>query len=420
MKKNTPTSTDPLGNSTTTGPWRLGLTTAAPPADANDREEELLLINNISHSNQSRTTNYSSSHINPCFRTPPPDAASSSTVPSPADMDGIEPLGSYFAELNSMDQYISFNSNNQSYNESQDHSISPPYVEPHPHKTVHYPFNDINLYDPFLPTVDPLSYAEPPPHPVHYPTNNMSQYNICFPSLQSPAMAYDMTQGSSSVSHGMEPVDNSCGDLSCLPPGYIFSPKDDELILDFLMKKLSNQSLPSNVIIDIDLYKCNPWDLEGTFNQSEAKQILYFFTPTYRKYPKGKRPSRAAGDGYWKATGADQKIKNNRRKPFNDKVYGDIAYGDIIGTKRALVFYRGKPPKGDKTNWIMHEYNLDPKYHCPNQKGSAGDIILDTWVLCELHKKKSLKRSSIDDDGENEPMESNFSRNNDHVEEHIA
>ncbi|KAL5756062.1 hypothetical protein ACOSQ2_020808 [Xanthoceras sorbifolium] len=405
MKKNTPTSTDPLGNSTTTGPWRLGLTTAAPPADANDREEELLLINNISHSNQSHTTNYSSSHINPCFRTPPPDAASSSTVPSPADMDGIEPLGSYFAELNSMDQYISFNSNNQSYNESQDHSISPPYVEPHPHNTVHYPVNDINLYDPFLPTVDPLSYAEPPPHPVHYPTNNMSQYNICFPSLQSPAMAYDMTQGSSSVSHGMEPVDNSCGDLSCLPPGYIFSPKDDELILDFLMKKLSNQSLPSNVIIDIDLYKCNPWDLEGTFNQSEAKQILYFFTPTYRKYPKGKRPSRAAGDGYWKATGADQKIKNNRRKPFNDKVYGDIAYGDIIGTKRALVFYRGKPPKGDKTNWIMHEYNLDPKYHCPNQKGSAGDII----VLCGLYKKKSLKRSSNDDDGENEPMESYFS-----------
>jgi hypothetical protein len=26
--------------------------------------------------------------------------------------------------------------------------------------------------------------------------------------------------------------------------------------------------------------------------------------------------------------------------------------------KKALVFYRGKPPKGLKTNWIMHEYRL--------------------------------------------------------------
>ena len=26
--------------------------------------------------------------------------------------------------------------------------------------------------------------------------------------------------------------------------------------------------------------------------------------------------------------------------------------------KKALVFYGGKPPKGIKTNWIMHEYRL--------------------------------------------------------------
>ena len=29
-----------------------------------------------------------------------------------------------------------------------------------------------------------------------------------------------------------------------------------------------------------------------------------------------------------------------------------------VGVKKALVFYRGKPPKGLKTNWIMHEYRL--------------------------------------------------------------
>lgn len=68
----------------------------------------------------------------------------------------------------------------------------------------------------------------------------------------------------------------------------------------------------------------------------------YFFSPRDRKYPNGSRPNRAAGTGYWKATGADKPIG----KP------------EARGIKKALVFYAGKAPKGVKTNWIMHEYRL--------------------------------------------------------------
>lgn len=68
----------------------------------------------------------------------------------------------------------------------------------------------------------------------------------------------------------------------------------------------------------------------------------YFFSPRDRKYPNGSRPNRAAGTGYWKATGADKPI--GKPKP--------------LGIKKALVFYAGKAPKGIKTNWIMHEYRL--------------------------------------------------------------
>lgn len=68
----------------------------------------------------------------------------------------------------------------------------------------------------------------------------------------------------------------------------------------------------------------------------------YFFSPRDRKYPNGSRPNRAAGSGYWKATGADKPI--GQPKP--------------IAIKKALVFYAGKAPRGEKTNWIMHEYRL--------------------------------------------------------------
>jgi len=68
----------------------------------------------------------------------------------------------------------------------------------------------------------------------------------------------------------------------------------------------------------------------------------YFFTPRERKYPNGSRPNRSAGTGYWKATGADKPIGKPK----------------AVGIKKALVFYAGKAPKGEKTNWIMHEYRL--------------------------------------------------------------
>lgn len=68
----------------------------------------------------------------------------------------------------------------------------------------------------------------------------------------------------------------------------------------------------------------------------------YFFSPRDRKYPNGSRPNRSAGSGYWKATGADKPI--GLPKP--------------VGIKKALVFYAGKAPRGEKTNWIMHEYRL--------------------------------------------------------------
>lgn len=89
----------------------------------------------------------------------------------------------------------------------------------------------------------------------------------------------------------------------------------------------------------------------------------YFFSPRDRKYPNGARPNRAAGSGYWKATGTDKAILST---PTSEN----------IGVKKALVFYGGKPPKGTKTDWIMHEYRLTGANKTTKRRGSSMRVRL--------------------------------------------
>ncbi|PIN22627.1 hypothetical protein CDL12_04665 [Handroanthus impetiginosus] len=151
-----------------------------------------------------------------------------------------------------------------------------------------------------------------------------------------------------------------------LPPGFRFYPTDEELLVQYLCKKVAGHHFSLQIIGDIDLYKFDPWDLpsKAIFGEKE----WYFFSPRDRKYPNGSRPNRVAGSGYWKATGTDKIITTEGRK---------------VGIKKALVFYVGKAPKGTKTNWIMHEYRLSE----PSRKN--GSVRLDDWVLCRIYKKNS-------------------------------
>lgn len=152
-----------------------------------------------------------------------------------------------------------------------------------------------------------------------------------------------------------------------LPPGFRFHPTDEELVMHYLCRKCLSQPIAVPIIAEIDLYKFDPWDLPDLALYGEKE--WYFFTPRDRKYPNGSRPNRAAGSGYWKATGADKPI--GQPKP--------------VGIKKALVFYAGKAPKGEKTNWIMHEYRLADVDRSARKKNS---LRLDDWVLCRIYNKK--------------------------------
>lgn len=50
---------------------------------------------------------------------------------------------------------------------------------------------------------------------------------------------------------------------SCVPPGFRFHPTDEELVGYYLRKKIASQKIDLDVIREIDLYRIEPWDLQG-------------------------------------------------------------------------------------------------------------------------------------------------------------
>eukprot|EP00262_Sarcandra_glabra_P016234 TRINITY_DN5231_c0_g1_i1.p1 TRINITY_DN5231_c0_g1~~TRINITY_DN5231_c0_g1_i1.p1 ORF type:complete len:707 (+),score=99.46 TRINITY_DN5231_c0_g1_i1:78-2198(+) len=160
--------------------------------------------------------------------------------------------------------------------------------------------------------------------------------------------------------------------LTSLPVGVRFSPTDEELVNHYLLGKMKGRESEVKAIKEVDVCKFEPWDLPDRAEKSVTRSNdseWFFFSPRDRKYPTGNRSNRATKEGYWKATGKDRTIKQ-RKKP--------------IGTKKTLVFHKGRAPDGERTPWIMHEYQTH---------GGQG-----SYVLCRLfYRPDELNASSNSD-----------------------
>ncbi|EOA27430.1 hypothetical protein CARUB_v10023568mg [Capsella rubella] len=153
--------------------------------------------------------------------------------------------------------------------------------------------------------------------------------------------------------------------VSALFPGFRFSPTDVELISYYLRRKIDGDERSVAVIAEVEIYKFEPWDLPEE-SKLKSENEWFYFCARGRKYPHGSQSRRATQLGYWKATGKERSVKSGNQ---------------VVGTKRTLVFHIGRAPRGERTEWIMHEYCIH---------GAPQDAL----VVCRLRKNADFRASS--------------------------
>ncbi|OMP01504.1 No apical meristem (NAM) protein [Corchorus capsularis] len=159
-------------------------------------------------------------------------------------------------------------------------------------------------------------------------------------------------------------------EASSMFPGFRFSPTDVELISYYLKKKLEGYEKCVEVISEVEICKHEPWDLPAK-SIIKSENEWFFFCARGRKYPNGSQSRRATEQGYWKATGKERNVKSG---------------SNVIGTKRTLVFHTGRAPKGERTEWIMHEY-------CMNGKSQESLVVCRLRKNCEFRPNNTSNRA---------------------------
>ncbi|XP_057440173.1 NAC domain-containing protein 104-like [Lotus japonicus] len=168
-----------------------------------------------------------------------------------------------------------------------------------------------------------------------------------------------------------------------LPPGFLFSPTDEELVLHFLHCKASFLPCHPNIIPELHHSLLDPWELNGKAFSSGNQ--YYFFSKV--------NGNRSTEIGYWKEIGVTEPILS--------------AVDEKVGIKKYLVFYIGEPPQGTETSWMMQEYHicssgLDSSPYPSAWGRRKPDMNWSKWVLCRVYEKKRSKQcvncSCSDDD----------------------
>ncbi|PIA55644.1 hypothetical protein AQUCO_00700156v1 [Aquilegia coerulea] len=169
-----------------------------------------------------------------------------------------------------------------------------------------------------------------------------------------------------------------------LAKGFIFAPKEVEIVNGYLKNKAYIHSMPCEIMQKIDLYRCNADEIPMNEFVYGKPNEAYFFTDNHRRYLMDNQTICQTSGGYWKVTGTDNQILGT-----ND---------DIIAYKKVLVFYWGKFPNGQMSNYVVEEYRLNPEVSTTDDINIRNNI--ENLVLCKVQLQAPgiiAKESTVED-----------------------
>ncbi|KAG8368890.1 hypothetical protein BUALT_Bualt15G0093600 [Buddleja alternifolia] len=173
-----------------------------------------------------------------------------------------------------------------------------------------------------------------------------------------------------------------------VPEGFRFVPTEEELIRSYLLKKAMGLPLPSNHILEKDLYgeKASPWDVLSDISEAywdihipvnvnnhddkkevkKVKKSIYVFTRLKRVNEGSRNFVRVAGCGTWKGQTVPRKI----RKGSSGEEIGAMKMFTFIVNNKGLI----------KDHWIMHEYSL-------SGVSLSCDLKNKDYVICRITRE---------------------------------
>ncbi|PWA85283.1 NAC transcription factor 29 [Artemisia annua] len=202
----------------------------------------------------------------------------------------------------------------------------------------------------------------------------------------------------------MEKVNFVKNDVLRLPPGFRFHPTDEEIVVQYLRRKVHSSPLPVSIIPEVDVCKSDPWDLPG-----DMEHERFFFSTKEVKYRNGNRSNRATLSGFWKGTGLDKQIVSSSSKTNNNQevVVGSgfmVFWMPTIGIIDFATALCGKAQQANGSTVLaggqraiacgdnyIEKLGRSGEKHVPVEL--ALQIARDvSWVLSELHLKDIIHR----------------------------
>ncbi|XP_062232567.1 NAC domain-containing protein 90-like [Phragmites australis] len=189
-------------------------------------------------------------------------------------------------------------------------------------------------------------------------------------------------EASSTRGDGGTPLHRQAHAMAELLLGFRFYPTEEELVCFYLRNKLDGirRGDIERVIPVADVCALDPWHLPEVHRGACAGdgEPWFYFCPRQEREARGGRPSRTTPSGYWKAAGTPEWVY--------------AADGRPIGTKKTMVFYRGRARAGTKTKWKMNEYKAFDDAHAAAPGPSYALQTRSEFSLCRLYTRSGCPR----------------------------